>query len=213
MRLEILLLLAAVCTHAKAQDDDVPDYRKRWESFSKVPEKDIRRDLAAFAYGGVDESMGKDTLRSMPTIGVKDKTMKWQEGTTQVLITTGTFDPIKHKLFYSDIEKKHLQKIDGKGFYGDYGTMPKVTIASVTMIVDKDTVRVPEVAFKDIYNPRFVFKDKAGIEKTLSGVYYSPDKITMYIHLVNREVPDKYEVTWVIRDRKFLKRVVDYDLP
>ena len=212
MRLSILILLTGFGFMANAQDD-VPDYRKKWESFSKVQEKDIRRDLAAFTYGGVDESMGKLPLRAMPVLGVKGNSMRFAEGGYQVIIETGTFDASKHKLFYTDEAKKHLQKINGKGFYGDYGTMPKTTISAVTMILDKDTIRLPEAAFKDIYNPRFVYKDKAGIEKTLSGVYYSPDKVTMYIHLVNREASDKYEVTWVIRDKKYLKRVIDFDLP
>jgi len=212
MRLSIILLLVAVGPMVHAQDD-APDYRKKWESFSKVPEKDIRRDLAAFAYGGVDESMGKLPLRSIPAVGFRDSVMKFQEGSIQVLIRTGTFDASKHKLFYADVEKKQLQKIDGKGFFGEYGSLPKTSIASVIMIIDKDTIRVPEIAFKDIYNPRFVYFDKGGTQRTLSGVYYSPDKVTMYIHLVNREARDRYEVTWVIRDKKYLKRVVDFDLP
>lgn len=208
------LIIALFCLiHIGNAQDDVPDYRKKWESFSKVPEKEIRRDLAAFTYGGVDESMGKLPLRAMPALGLKGNAMKFSEGNSEVIIETGTFDPSKHKLFYSDIEKKHLQKIDGKGFYGDYGTMPKTTISAVTMILEKDTIKIPEVAFKDIYNPRFVYKDKTGIERTLSGVYYSPDKRTMYIHFVNREALDKHEVTWIIRDKKYLKRVVDFDLP
>jgi hypothetical protein len=213
MRLSILLLLTGFGFMANAQNDDLPDYRKKWESFSKVPEKDIRRDLAAFTYGGVDESMGKLPLRSVRVIGFKDNTMKFDDTATKVLITTGTFEPAKHKLFYTDIEKKQLRKINGKGFFGNYGTMPKVIIASVTMIIGKDTVRLPQEALAGIYDPKFVYKDKVGTERTLSGVYYSPDKVTMYIHFVNRDVPDKYEVTWIIRDKKYLKRVVDYDLP
>ncbi|MES2773322.1 MAG: hypothetical protein V4722_04010 [Bacteroidota bacterium] len=212
MRIPILLSLVSLCFIANAQDE-APDFRKKWESFSKIPDKDIRRDMGAFAYGGVDESIGKEPLRGVPVVGFKGNVMKFQEGTTQVLITTGTFEPSKHKLYYADEKKTQLQKIDGKPFFGDYGHLPNTTIASVMLILDKDTIRVPETAFKDIYNPRFVFKDKAGTERTLSGVYYSPDKVTMYIHLVNRDASDKYEVTWIIRDKKFLRRVVDFDLP
>lgn len=210
MRLPILLLFTSIGSIANAQND-VPDYRRKAESFSKVPEKDIRRDLAAFAYGGVDESMGKLPLRSVPAIGVIDNIMKFKEGSTQVLIQTGGFDALKHKMQF--FEKTHLQKIDGKPFFGDYGTVPKTSIAAVTMIINKDTIRLPEIAFRDIYNPRFVYMDKGGTQRTLSGVYYSPDKVTMYIHLVNREASDKYEVTWIIRDKKYLKRVVDFNLP
>ena len=212
MRFVILMLLTSFTVIAKAQDD-VPDYRRKWESFSKLQEKDIRKDLGAFTYGGVDESMGKEPLRAMPSMALEGNTMKFWEGSSQVLIQTAPFDASKHKLFYPDQEKKYLQKIDNKPFFGDYGTVPKTAITAVTMILGKDTIRLPEIAFKDIFNPRFVYKDKAGIEKTLCGVYYSPDKVTMYIHLVNREASDKYEVTWVIRDKKYLKRVVDYDLP
>ena len=210
MRLLSGLILLLSFTSVIAQDDDIPDYRKKWESFTKVPDKDIKRDLAAFTNGGIDESAGKLPLRALDPLGYDGKTMKFRGDNMQVFIETGTFDGSKHKLQY--IENTHLQRIDSKPFYGDYGKLPKTTITAVIVVFDnKDTLRLPQTAFFDIYNPDFVFKE-GGVEKTFNAVYLSADKTTFYIYLQNRKASDRYEVTWVIRDKKYLRRVVDYNI-
>jgi hypothetical protein len=209
MKLLASLLLLSIVTVTTAQD--IPDYRRKIESFTKVTDKTIRRDLAAFTYAGVDESMTKQPLKAMPALGLVDTTMRFADGNAKVQIITGKFEQKNKKMYYFD--KIHLLKIDGKPFFGDYGKLPKTTISGIHFITGKDTLKLPEVAFKDIYNPKFIFKDGNNVQRTLSGVYYSPDKITMYIHMVCRDASDKFEVTWIIRDKKYLRRVVDYNLP
>jgi len=208
MRFSICLILLGLQTAAIAQDD-IPDFRNKRESFTKVYEKDIRTDLAAFTYGGIDEGVGKQALRSIPAVGFKGNTMRFKGDNTEVIYETGTFTVGKHKMYF--VENTHLQKIDNKAFYGDYGSVPKTTITSITVIVGADTIRVPPAAFADIYNPHFTYMDK-GVEKTNSAVYFSPDKRKIYVYFLNKGVSDKYEVTWVIQDGKYFKRVIDYNV-
>ena len=206
----VILLLTLIPALLLAQDDH-PDYRKKYEGFSKVPDKEIRKDMASFAYAGIDESISKLALRSIDTIAFTNGVMKFSGNNTRVIIETGKFDPTKHKLQY--YEEKFLMKIDGKGFHGDYGKVPVSTITAITVLNGADTIRIPATAFFDIYNSVYVYKDKNGVQKTRSGVYFSGDKRRIYIHLVNRDNMDKYEVTFIIQDKKYLRRVVDFNLP
>ena len=215
MRLFLVGLLAISSTVCFAQEDDLPDYRNTRESFTKVREKDIRSDLSTFTFQGVDESVGKDPLPSLTPQRFNGSVMKFTGSDATgnpitVTIETGTFDPKKHKLMY--YEEKYLLRIDNKPFYGNYRSLPKTTITAVTVIAGKDTIKVPPAAFADLYNPSFVYKDAKGVEKTLCGVYLSTDKRKIYVYMINRAVPDMYEVTWVIQDKAYLKRALDYNL-
>ena len=74
----------------------------------------------------------------------------------------------------------------------------------------KDTVNIPASAYFDLYNPGYTFPDGSGNRKTKDGVYLSADKQTFYIYMQNNDDTGSYEVTWVIQDKKYLRRVLDF---
>src|SRR5580698_7201288 len=155
-----------------AQDLDFPDFRQKKDNFSKIPDKDIRADVASFALAAVDESIGKAPLASVPVVDYGPNFMKYADDKIQVIIKTGFFLPAKHKLM---MQEGHLLRIDGKPYYGGiYGQQPHTTIASVTVIVDKDTVPIPPTAFNDLYDPKFGFVQN-GATRSRNGVYLSND--------------------------------------
>ncbi len=83
-----------------------------------------------------------------------------------------------------------------------------MTIQSITVIVDKDTVAIPPAAFIDLYDPKFSFNEN-GATRTRNGVFLSNHKHTFYIYMLN--IDNKgVEYTWVIRDKQYLRRVVDF---
>jgi hypothetical protein len=218
MRIAFCLLLAFGGLSCLAQDLDFPDYRSKKDNFSKIREQDIRADVASFAMAALDESIGKAQLKSLP---VKDYGSNFMiyEGpgigpgnpptvgeNIQVTIRTGAFMPTKHKLMYSE---KHLLRIDGKPYYGGvYGEPPHTTIEAVTVLVGKDTVAIPATAFFDLYDPKFSF-NQSGATRTRNGVFLSNDKHTIYIYMLNID-NGGCEYTWVIRDKQFLRRIVDF---
>jgi len=213
MRFVIALALSgsislAGSTLCKAQDQDLdfPDYRNKKDNFSKVREADIRADVASFALAAVDESIGKAVLKTVPVKEYTNNYMQFEDDKIQVTIRSGVFFPSKHKMQFME---KHLVKIDGKPYYGGiYGEPPSSTIESVTVLVGKDTVPIPAAAFADLYNPRFSF-NQSGSTRTRNGVYLSNDKHTFYIYILNIENGGT-EYTWVIRDKQYVRRVVDY---
>lgn len=211
MMLRVLFLLfvfSTVIQSAIAQDDYYPDFRSKRELFKRIVEKDIRSDIATFSMAGIDEGVGKEPLRSLPITDVSPNTLTFGENNIKVTIVTAPFDPSKHKLGYMD-EKKHLSKIDNKGYFGDYGKLPKTELESVTVISGRDTVKVPQAAISDIYNPILSVKE-GGVLKTNNKVYMSNDGKKMYIYMLKREAGGSYEVTWVFQDNKYLRRVVDF---
>jgi hypothetical protein len=191
-----------------AQDESLPDLRNKRESFAKYPKGEIRDDLATFTIGGIDERIGKNPLQKLPATDYNLRSITFEGSDIKVVVTSGTFEASKHKLFYY-YDKKYLVKIDGKPYYGDYGTIPTTTIASVMVIVNKDTVQIPPTAFADLFHPEFTYSDGSGTIRTHNGVFWSADKHRIYVYMVNSEAIGHYEVTFIIQDKKYVGRVVD----
>jgi hypothetical protein len=206
MRRLIFLLLVLSSFTGMTQDLDFPDFRNKKDNFLKVTDKQVRADVASFALAGVDESIGKAPLPSLPVLDVGPNFIKYGNDDIQVTIKSGVFLPSKHKLM---IQEGHLLRIDGKPYYGGIiGQPPRTTIESVTVLVGKDTVVIPPVAYVDLYDPKFSFREN-GETRSRNGVFLSNDKHTFYIYLLNIDNKGA-EYTFVIRDKQYLRRVVDW---
>lgn len=207
MRYVYLIIL--VLSFNLCAGQDYPDYRSKKELFTRITEKDIRSDIASYSMAGIDESVGKLPLKTIPITKAGANFISFEENNIQVNITGGLFDPTKHKLTYFDPAKKYLVKINNKPYFGDYGKVPKTTIENINVIIDRDTIVIPPTAFFDLYNPIFSFKE-GGIQKSNNKVYISADGRKLYIYMLKQETGGSYEATWVIQDKKYLKRVVDF---
>jgi hypothetical protein len=206
MRIIIGLLATLSSLSSLAQDLDFPDFRSKKENFNKIREQDIRNDVASFALAALDESIGKAQLTTVPVKDFGATFMSFQSDNIQVIITTGVFTPKKHKLMMSE---DHLLRIDGKPYYdANPGKPPHTTIESIIVVVGKDTVPIPPTAFFDLYDPRFSYNE-GGATRTRNGVFLSNDKHTFYIYMFNND-NGGFEYTWVIRDKQYLRRVVDW---
>ena len=209
MRILLSLMFCCIINLSFAQDDDIPDYRTKRENFLKMQEKDIRADLSQFTFGGISESLMKHRLDAIPIESVNNEAIIFSNDTVIAQITTGTFDATKHKItWYND---KYAVKIDNKPFWGTDKTVPKNTITSIIAVIESDTVVVPAAAFIDLYEPKLFYTDAKGSKKTFCNVYRSLDKRKYYIYMVNGDGAGRYEVTWVIQDKRYLRRVVDWE--
>ena len=206
MRIVICVLLVLSGFSVLAQDLDFPDFRQKKDNFSHISEKDIRSDVSTFCLAGVDESVGKPPLPTVPVVDYGPNFMKYGNDHIQVIIRTGVFIASKHKLMQ---QEGHLLRIDGKPYYGGViGQQPHTTIESITVVVDKDTVPVPPTAYFDLYDPKFSYNEN-GATRTRNGVFLSGDKHTFYIYMLNIDNKGT-EYTWVIRDKQYMRRVVDF---
>src|SRR5580765_8147094 len=97
MKIISLCLVLLIGYHSFSQERDFPDYRAKKENFTRIQEKDIRADIASFAFGGMDESIGKGKLPTIPATKYGPDFISFNGGDYHITITAGTFDESAHK--------------------------------------------------------------------------------------------------------------------
>ena len=205
----LILVAVLFCTSGKiyAQKNyDYQDTRKKNESFARLQPRDLRSDVATFALSGISESVGALPLVKINYTDFGIDFMDFEGDGIKVSVKTSRFDSSKHKLQF---DEKYLIKIDKRPYYGNYGNMPLTTISNINMTVDGDTVVIPEYAYNDLHNLNFDYTNK-GVKRTTNAVYKSKDGHRIYIYLFSKDNTGSYEVTWIIQDKKYLRRVLDY---
>jgi hypothetical protein len=207
MRIVFFFSLFVNCMICFAQEEEYTDYRRKSESFARIYDKDIRSDLASFSIGGIEESLGKSPLKKMPVKDYGSDSITFEGNGIRITIKSGVFDPSRHKLIF---ENKHLVKIDNRPYFGNYGKVPTTRITRLTILSGKDTIPVPAAAIQDLYNPSFVFHDATGEARSQDAVYISADNRKYYIYMLNKDDTGSYEVTWILQDKQFLRRIVDF---
>lgn len=206
------LLVCISAVGLRAQDDLFPDYRSKRDQFKRLTEPTYKNELATFTMGGIDESMGKQPLEKLPLLKANDTEIVFGNDDIKVVIAARPFDPAKNKIQYftGEDNKKYAVRINNKAFFGNYGMVPKTELKSIHIVFDEDTVALPKEAFSDIFNPAFYYKEN-GQSKTRNGVYLSPEGKRIYVYLLQNESgTGSFEATWIIDNRKYVKRVVDF---
>ncbi|KAA9041825.1 hypothetical protein FW778_07360 [Ginsengibacter hankyongi] len=188
------------------KDYDYQDTRRKNESFARLPKTQIRADLATFTLSGISEAIGKDDLQKIPFTTFGPDFMNFNGDNIKASVKLSPFDKSKHKL---DFDERYLIRIDRKTYYGDYGNIPKTYISNITIAVDNDTVAIPPMAYADIYNLNLTYMDK-GTLRSRNGIYKSKDGHRIYLYLFCKDATGSYEVTWIVQDKKYLRRVLDY---
>lgn len=203
--ISFLFLANLFSTFCNAQDD-LPDARRKTESFARFHTPDMRADLATFTLSGISESVGLTPLKKITYTSLGNDSIVFVGDGIKAKVKTAPFDPSKHKLSF---DEKYLVRIDRKPYYGNYLKTPKTEISEVLMIVDKDSVYIPVTAYNDLFNLNFTYLDK-GVERTTDAVYISKDRQRVYLYLFCKDNTGSYEVTWIFQNRKYLRRVLDY---
>lgn len=184
------------------------DTRRKNESFVKLQPKNVRADVATFALGGISESVGTIPLKKVSYTSFGNDFMHFEGGGIKASVKSSPFDKTGHRL---DYDEKYLTRIDRKPYYGRYGTLPSTHISNVSMIVDGDTVVIPKTAYFDLYNLNLTYSDK-GVKRTTNAVYKSNDGHRIYLYLFSKDNTGSYEITWILQDKKYLRRVLDYGI-
>jgi hypothetical protein len=200
----VSILMSFCCS---AQDNyDYQDTRRKNESFAKLPKTEIRADLATFTLSGIDEAVGKNELKKIPFTKFGDDFMNFEGGGVTAEIMLLPFNSAKHKL---DYDEKYLIRIDRKTYYGNFGKVPKTYINKIILTEGNDSIIIPPAAYFDIYNVNLTYTDK-GTARSRNGIYRSKDGHRIYLYVFCKDATGSYEVTWIIQDKKYLRRVLDY---
>jgi hypothetical protein len=202
----IIFLLSS--SFLRAQDLlNVPDYRTDKESFKKVKNKTLRKELASFTVAGGDDEKKSMDLKEIPLKTYGDNFITFNQDSLTVTILTGIFIKAEHRLLYYD---QSLIKIDDKPFWGTAGDLPVASILSVRVSIGATMIELPFDAVNDLYNPDLCWTDaKNKGTNCRTGVYVSDDGKRIYITMMNGGEAGAYEITWIIEKGKYLRRVLD----
>lgn len=205
----VFALAMLFAAQAFAQSDDMPDSRRKTESFARFHNNDIRAELATFTLAGIGEGAPTTPLEKVPYTSIGKDSIVFEGSGIKAEVKISPFDPAKHKLNY---DEKYLVRIDRRPYYGgNYGKVPKTEISNVMLIIRGDTIFIPPTAYNDLYNLNFTYTEN-GAERTTDAVYISKVGQRVYIYLYSRDRNGSYEVTWIIQDRRYQRRILDYDL-
>ncbi len=182
------------------------DTRRKNESFARFPKNEIRADAATFTLSGIDEAVGKDELKKIPFTNFGTDFMNFAGDNIKANIKLLPFDKSKHRL---DYDEKYLIRIDRKPYYGDYGNVPKTYIGNITLTIGNDSIAIPATAYADLYNLNLTYTDK-GTLRSRNGIYKSKDGHRIYLYVFCKDATGSYEVTWIIQDNKYMRRILDY---
>ena len=207
MKAFFISILITICFSASAQRFyEYQDTRKKNESFARLPKTQIRAEVATFTLSGIDESVGKEELKKIPFTKFSSDFMDFEGDNIKASVQLSPFDASKHKL---DYDEKYLIKIDKKTYYGGYGSVPKTSVSKVILTIGNDTVAIPPAAYADLHNLNLTYTDKGSL-RSRNGIYKSNDDHRIYLYLFCKDATGSYEVTWIIQDKNYLRRVLDY---
>lgn len=197
-----LQLLFLFCS---AQDVVIPDFKGDKESFARLKDKTIRKEIATFTDAGADENRSKLKLNELPLAKFADTYSTFEKDSIVFKITKSKFNKAKHKITTMG---NQIVKIDNKPIWGTDGELPKEQISSIFVKIGKDTILIPRSAYCDLYEPSMKWKEGTESVGNL-WIYYSKDNKRFYIAMANSDGAGFYEATLIIKNKKYAGRVLD----
>lgn len=204
MKLIINYFFLLVSTNVFCQNN-FPNLHGDTETFDKLKNKTLRSELAVFTDAGSAMIKNNVRLTEIPLKKYSETYSLFELDSVKFKIVIGKFNKTAHKIGYINGE---VYKIDNKSFYGTDGELPKNQINSISVIIGLDTIKIPKMAYNDLYEPSLTWKERNETIGTLR-IYSSLDRKRFYIYMENSDGAGFYEATLIIREKKYIGRVVD----
>lgn len=204
-----LLLTISLLISISAFSQEAFDENK--EGFDNLPKGTLRKEIACFSSWG--ESEKNNSLKPGKTIitaGSKNS-MTFKRENVTVVLRIKPFDKSKYTIKRD--KDGHIVALNNKHVFGrDYDNEPPSTVMqSVMVVIGTDSVRLPPAACENLFQPRIC--EPGGARETKDScpkIFISDDKKRIYIFSWHSDGAGFYEVTWIIQDKKYLRRVVDF---
>ncbi len=196
---------------------------KARESFWNLTDTTIRNEIASFNRKGdsikQQAAVKAVKLTEIPLVSCSDTVANFHLKSAYIHLYFSAFDTVGHPLTYSNRRHKVLTKIDGQPFWGTNGELPTRKVSDVFFVLHSHfLVDFPPAAFIGIYEPwpceweyhpvgKYVHREplvtpNLRLLKSETGHH-------MYLYMLNGEGENRYEVTWILEDERYLMRVVD----
>ncbi len=216
-RIRVILLFMVIVAwslHQVYSQTDVvvvPDSKGLYESFFSLKDSTMRAEIGSFSFIG--SIVGLSNNVSLREFGVQSQT---NYSITLILddlkihIVRGPFNQALHRLSYYG-PFGYVYKIDGRFFWGFDGRVPNQKLYAVYVYFGQERLELPQSAFRDIYEPNFCTPRRLfRSEQCHTRAFLSEDGNRIYIYMLNSKIPSLYEVSWIINDKRYIGRVVDY---
>lgn len=191
MHKTIIFIISLFCIQLCLGQNDTPAWisGNNPESFVHVQDSVIKMEIAQFSRKGASQRRSDDAsgskLLPVPLKRCADQFAYFEKGTLyslQLLI--------------------HIYVT---------GAEANARIEKINLLFYKTPLVLPDSAIADIYHPKLCeqFTKKNRPISADCKAFMSADKRRVYIYMLNGEERNRYEVTWVVQDRKYLTRIVD----
>jgi hypothetical protein len=128
---------------------------------------------------------------------VKNGHLTLHKDSLTVELMTAPFRPAQHVLRKED---NLIQKIDSKRPLGTDGEMPLEKLTRLRMTIGDHAVDIPAAAWDNLYDPTL----------ETCGIFVDTRTGFLYVHLLsNRSAAGGYEMVWVFKNDRYIRRYVD----
>ena len=120
-------------------------------------------------------------------------------------LRTATFLPEIHEYTYYPGEDSLIETIDKLPAYGGTYSLPATYIDSFSVTLNGKTVKVPEDAYADLYNPNLCDSE---LFRQPVEAYPSSDGDYFYLYLYGGSSSDTYFTKLIFNKKRFVKKIV-----
>lgn len=211
MKIKIVIIVLFACISLRytfvAQHSSPINSIEGVNNLESIKDKTIRNELKPLLYNYSHDSLSSDLL-SIPILETNEFYSTIIGEGIEITIHGESFIPAEHSIAtnYDSLNQVHgLKEIDGKAFWGTHGTIPKTKVSAIDVKINGTVISFPDSATDGIYNPNFGCNDI----DCFNFVYKSKDKERVYIKMDNSDASGFYQVVWIIKDEKYIGRVID----
>lgn len=225
LKLSCLCFLFCLATNCFAQRDSVSVQElKSRESFWNLTDTTIRNEIASFNRKGDSikqrASVKQVALIEIPLISCSDTVANFHLKSAYIHLYFSDFDFTDHQIsYYPGKGLDSVLLIDNQPFWGTNGKLPKRKVRDVFFVLHSHfLVDFPIEAFTGIYEPPLCTWNYNPVGKIVHRealaspnlrLFHSTTTNHHYLYLLNGEGENRYEVTWIVEDGRYLRRVVD----
>ena len=198
MKQILLLILGFPCLVLAQNDNPAP--------FHKVKDSVMRREIAGIAIiPSLETSLKPFPLKEIKPFRVTNTSISFQLDSLMVHISAEVFQRAKHRLGYKE---GYLQTIDGKPYFGSDGGVLKLS-TRLNVKNGRAQIKIPVTAVEDLYEPNYCYINERSTQ-CHTRTYCSIDNRRIYIYMNNSDGTGAYEVAWILKNRVYAGRMIDY---
>lgn len=209
----VLTVLSFSVRASAIGQDCVMDQYAEW-TIDSLLDPTMRAEVLSLYPTGLLEETSTVELIALPGRANCHDRAEFKGNDITVVIEGAPFDTAKHTFGYDRSQQvPFLCNIDGLGFWGTDGGMPRREIKGVNVTMKGKMLNVPKRGYTNLYEPNFCDTYPGSKDAPISihaSCRLSKDRERLYIHMMNSDGAGGYLVTWIFQNGRYWGRVVEH---